>query len=214
MNWIVTFLFLLFSGNLIHSQISEIIPSESVVPVGAYYYPEHWPEDQWERDIKRIAELGFEFTHFAEFAWARLEPEEGKFDFTWLDKCVRLAEKYGLKVIMCTPTPTPPAWLTHNYPEVLIRTSEGMSLRHGTRLHVSQTHPVYQKFSERIITRMAQHYGNNPAIVGWQLDNEPHYRGLHDYSGHAQAEFKKWLKEKYENIEDLNKSWGASFWSM
>ncbi len=202
------------SFNLLVSQSFPIIPSESAVAVGAYYYPEHWPEEQWERDIMKIAELGFEFTHFAEFAWARMEPEEGKFDFSWLDKCVDLAGKYGLKVIMCTPTPTPPAWLTHNYPEVLIVTEEGRRLRHGTRLHVSQTHPVYQKFSERIITKMAQRYGDNPVVVGWQLDNEPHYRGLHDYSDHAQAEFKNWLKVKYGNIDNLNKAWGASFWSM
>ena len=68
---------------------------------GAYYYPEHWDESQWERDFKQMHDLGFEFTHFAEFAWAQLEPEEGKYDFSWLDKAVALAAKYDLKVIMC-----------------------------------------------------------------------------------------------------------------
>ena len=78
---------------------------------GVYYYPEHWDESQWERDFKKMHELGFEFTHFAEFAWAQLEPEEGRYDFAWLDKAVALAAKYDLKVIMCTSTATPPVWM-------------------------------------------------------------------------------------------------------
>lgn len=88
---------------------------------GAYYYPEHWDESQWERDFKQMHDLGFEFTHFAEFAWAQLEPEEGKYDFAWLDKAVALAAKYDLKVIMCTSTATPPVWLSRKYPEILIK---------------------------------------------------------------------------------------------
>lgn len=196
------------------AQEQPLIPSKNSVAVGVYYYPEHWDESQWERDIMRIADLGFEFTHFAEFAWSRMEPEEGVFDFEWLDKCVGLAEKYGLKIIMCTPTPTPPAWLTTNYPEVLIVDENGRKLRHGTRLHVSQTHPVYQKYSKRIVRKLAERYGSNPVIVGWQIDNEPHYRGLYDYSDHARNEFITWLKGKYSTIENLNNAWGTAFWSM
>ena len=87
---------------------------------GAYYYPEHWDESQWERDLKQMHELGFEFTHFAEFAWAQLEPQEGVYDFAWLDRAVALADKYGLKVVMCTSTATPPVWLSRKYPEILV----------------------------------------------------------------------------------------------
>lgn len=85
---------------------------------GAYYYPEHWEESQWERDLKQMHELGFEFTHFAEFAWAQLEPQEGVYDFSWLDRAVALAAKYDLKVVMCTSTATPPVWLSRKYPEI------------------------------------------------------------------------------------------------
>ena len=85
---------------------------------GVYYYPEHWDESQWERDFKKMHELGFEFTHFAEFAWAQLEPEEGRYDFAWLDRAVALAAKYDLKVIMCTSTATPPVWMSRKYPEI------------------------------------------------------------------------------------------------
>jgi beta-galactosidase len=79
-----------------------------------YYYPEAWNPDQWDRDFANMEKMGFEFTHFAEFAWAQLEPTEGKYDFGWLDKAVELAAKHHMKVIMCTPSATPPVWLCPN----------------------------------------------------------------------------------------------------
>lgn len=140
---------------------------------GVYYYPEHWDESQWERDFKQMHDLGFEFTHFAEFAWAQLEPEEGKFDFAWLDKAVALADKYKLKVVMCTSTATPPVWLSRKYPEILIKYEDGTLLDHGARQHASFASPRYRELSYKMIEKLAQHYGNDPRIVGWQLDNEP-----------------------------------------
>ena len=184
------------------------------MPVGAYYYPEHWQRDQWDRDIKRIADLGFSFTHYAEFAWANLEPEEGKFNFGWLDTCVNLAAKYGLKIVMCTPSATPPAWLTTKHPEILIVGEDGRQIKHGMRLNANESNPIYQQYIRRIVTKMAERYGKNPAIWGWQIDNEPHFEGLYDYSVFAQAGFKKWLKQKYGNIDRLNSAWGAAFWSF
>ncbi|NJK94641.1 MAG: hypothetical protein HC905_06700 [Bacteroidales bacterium] len=116
-----------------------------MMPVGAYYYPEHWEQHQWSRDLKRMAELGFSFTHMAEFAWANLEPEDGKFNFEWLDYCIAEAAKNGLKVILCTPSPCPPAWLTNKYPEILLVNAEGIRQAHGgNRLHANQNHPVYK----------------------------------------------------------------------
>jgi beta-galactosidase len=90
---------------------SLFFPSENLMTIGVFYYPEHWPRSQWERDFKAMASMGFEFTHFAEFAWSFLEPREGTFEFAWLDTAVTLAAKHGLKVILCTPTPCPPAWM-------------------------------------------------------------------------------------------------------
>src|SRR5687768_5930339 len=87
-------------------------PDNQLTTVGAYYYPEHWDESQWERDIKKIAAMGFEFIHCGEFAWVQFEPEEGRFDFAWMDRAVALAAKYKLKVIMSTPTAAAPVWLT------------------------------------------------------------------------------------------------------
>ena len=140
---------------------------------GVYYYPEHWDENQWERDFKKMHELGFEFTHFAEFAWAQLEPEEGRYDFAWLDRAVALAAKYDLKVIMCTSTATPPVWMSRKYPEILLKNEDGTVLDHGARQHASFASPLYRELSYKMIEKLAQHYGNDPRIIGWQLDNEP-----------------------------------------
>lgn len=208
------FLFLCFAINANSQKFNNLELGKSVMPIGAYYYPEHWNETQWERDLQRMSQLGFEFTHIGEFAWSRMEPEEGKFDFSWLDRNIALARKYGLKVILCTPTPTPPAWLTSKHPEILIKTEAGFQVKHGMRLNANGTNPIYQNYIRRIIEQLAHRYGNNPTVCGWQLDNEPHFEGLYDYSDFAQAEFRKWLKIKYSNIENLNKAWGASFWSF
>jgi beta-galactosidase len=186
---------------------------KSPMPVGAYYYPEQWPEAQWERDIRRIADLGFSFTHYAVFSWARLEPEEGRFDFAWLDRCVDLAAKYGLKVIMCTPAAAPPAWLTAKHPEILVVTEDGFQVKHGRRLNANGAHPEYQRYIRRIVERMADRYGHHPAVCGWQLDNEPHLEGLYDHSLFARDNFRCWLRDKYTDIRSLNEAWGAAFWS-
>jgi beta-galactosidase len=116
----------------------QLIPSPNIMPLGAYYYPEHGDEDQGDRDLKRIAELGFVFTHFGEFAWSRMEPEEGVFDFEWL---------------------------TTYYPDALIVNAAGRRLRHGTDLHAAQAHPVYMHFSERIIYKLGEQYGNRCGVV-------------------------------------------------
>lgn len=179
---------------------------------GAYYYPEHWDESQWERDFKQMHELGFEFTHFAEFAWAQLEPEEGKYDFAWLDKAVALAAKYDLKVIMCTSTATPPVWLSRKYPEILIKQEDGVVLDHGARQHASFASPLYRQLAYKMIEKLAQHYGEDSRIIGWQLDNEPAVQ--FDYNPKAELAFRDFLRDKYSNdIQALNDAWGTAFWS-
>ena len=179
---------------------------------GAYYYPEHWDESQWGRDLKQMHELGFEFTHFAEFAWAQLEPQEGVYDFSWLDRAVALAAKYDLKVVMCTSTATPPVWLSRKYPEILLKSEDGTVQDHGARQHASFASPVYRKLAYRMIEELARYYGNDSRIIGWQLDNEPAVQ--FDYNQAAEEAFREFLKEKYHhNIQELNAAWGTAFWS-
>ncbi len=203
---------ILILGSQLFAQRSEkFFPSKDLTTVGVYYYPEHWDSTQWERDFKNMAKMGFEFTHFAEFAWAQLEPEEGRYDFKWLDRAVELSTKYHLKVIMCTSTATPPVWLVRKYPEVLVKNENGTVNDHGSRQNASFSSTFYRKYSLKMVEELAKRYGNNKQIIGWQIDNEP--RKFHDYNNDAQFRFREWLKQKYRNIDALNKAWGTNFWS-
>lgn len=209
------FLMLAFAGLfsfVANAQTKQWFNDRDLCLTGVYYYPEHWDESQWERDFKKMHELGFEFTHFAEFAWQQLEPQEGVYDFDWLDKAVALADKYHLKVVMCTSTATPPIWLTRKYPEILVKEEDGTVLDHGARQHASFASPLYRELSFKMIAKLAQHYGRDSRIVGWQLDNEPHVQ--FDYQPKAQQAFRDYLADKYhQSIKDLNQAWGTAFWS-
>jgi len=178
---------------------------------GVYYYPEQWPESQWKRDLHNIRKLGFEFTHYGEFAWALLEPQEGKYDFKWLDKAIDLATQAGLKIILCTPTPCPPAWMGEKYPEIYLVDESGRRREHGNRANQSVTDKKYLDFVDKIVTELGKRYGRNKNIIGWQIDNEPY--ATPDYSSSSRKAFQNWLKAKYGNIDSLNKVWVGSFWS-
>lgn len=192
-------------------KFESFFPVKELTTVGVYYYPEHWDPAQWDRDFKKMAEMGFEFTHFAEFAWAQLEPEPGQYDFSWLDRSLELADKYHLKVIMCTPTATPPVWLVRQHPEVLATNEDGTAYDHGSRQHASFSSSYYRMYSMTMITELAKRYGTDKRVIGWQLDNEP--RVFSDFGDDAQNRFRYWLKEKYNSIDELNKAWGNNFWS-
>lgn len=186
--------------------------TDQLTTVGTYYYPEHWDSTQWDRDLAKMEELGFEFTHYAEFAWAQLEPEEGKYDFGWLDRAVELAGIHNLKVIMCTSTATPPVWLVRKYPEILIKNEDGTTMDHGSRQHASFSNQTYRDYAMKMISELAKHYGDDERICGWQLDNEP--KVIYDYNDEAHQRFRLWLEDKYQTIDVLNKEWGTPFWSQ
>ncbi len=195
-----------------HLTAQRFFPKEELMTVGVYYYPEHWSPDQWERDIKNISELGFEFIHMAEFAWAQMEPSEGNFDFKWLDEVIALAENHDLKVILGAPTPCPPVWLGIKHPEIYLQDGLYQSKEHGTRANLSLSNPIALDYTQKIVEAMAKHYGKNKTVIGWQLDNEPEAK--ENYSPAAQEAFRKWLEKKYKTIEALNKAWGTAFWSQ
>ena len=203
---------LLLVGRAESQTKTTFFPSKDVMTVGIYYYPEHWNANQWERDIKNIAAMGFEFIHLAEFAWSQLEPEEGRFQFEWLDKAIELATKYQLKVILCTPSITPPAWLGMKHPDIYLMNSNYIRAEHGTRANGSLSNKHLNDYVAKINTELARRYGKNKNIVGWQIDNEP--EGKSDYSPSAQEAFRLWLKLKYKTTDALNSAWGNAFWSQ
>ncbi len=190
---------------------SPWFPEPGLMEIGAYYYPEQWPEEQWQRDLSNMARLGFTFTHFAEFSWTLLEPREGEFDFSWLDRAIALAHRAGLKVILCTPTPCPPAWMGERYPEIYLVGPEGRRREHGTRGNASLTSPRFLAFSDRVVEKLAQRYGRDPRVWGWQIDNEP--PATPDYGPEARRAFQEWLRARYETVGRLNQAWAGTFWS-
>jgi beta-galactosidase len=189
----------------------RFFPIPDLMKIGVYYYPEYWPRTQWERDFKAMAGLGFEFTHFAEFAWTFLEPTEGRYDFAWLDEAIGLAAKSGLKVILCTPTPCPPAWMGEKYPEIYLVGADGRRLEHGLRANGSLADDVFVSFTRKIVGALAERYGRDPRIWGWQIDNEPD--APPDYGPAARRKFQEWLRSRYGTIAALNEAWGGAFWS-
>ncbi len=206
------FVILVLSGILTSAQEGDqFFKRSDLTLTGAYYYPEHWDSSQWNRDLGRMASLGFEFTHFGEFAWAELEPEEGRYEFGWLDRALALAARHQLKVVLCTPTATPPVWLTRKHPEILAQNEDGTFYDHGSRQHASYSSNFYRAYSLKLVEQLARRYGHDPRVFGWQLDNEP--RKFNDFSDDAHSRFREWLKTKYGTIEALNKAWGNQFWS-
>lgn len=182
--------------------------------LGVCYYPEQWPEEMWEDDMIRMRETGISLIRVGEFAWSIFEPSEGNYQFKDFDYMLRLAHKHGLKVIIGTPTATPPAWLTEKYPEVLNATIEGHSLHHGLRRHTNYTSTTYHRLSAAITEQLVMHYKDNPAVVGWQLDNEFNCEISEFYSEADHKAFRRWVQQRYGTLEKLNDAWGTTFWSQ
>lgn len=184
------------------------------IDLGVCYYPEHWDKGLWEEDLERMLTSGLKTVRIAEFAWNLIEPREGEFSYGFFDEFLALAQEKGIQVIFCTPTATPPAWLTEKYPEVLNADMEGNLIRHGSRRHYNYNSPVYQKFCRRIVEKSAAHYGQHPAIVGWQLDNEFNCENSEFYSESDTMAFRIFLRDKYGTLDALNEAWGTVFWNQ
>jgi beta-galactosidase len=182
--------------------------------LGVCYYPEHWPEHMWADDYKRMRDIGFTIVRMGEFAWNFFEPEEGVFTFDLFDRAIDLAHEHGLKVILGTPTATPPAWMTHKYPEILNAAQDGVQYHHGMRRHYNYSSPVYRSYCAKITEAMSKHYADHPGVVGWQIDNEFNCEMNVFYSNADHAAFRTWLQKKYGSLEALNQAWGAVFWNQ
>lgn len=189
--------------------------------LGVCYYPEHWPEAQWDEDAARMAALGLTWVRIGEFAWKRMEPREGSYDWGWLDRAIETLGNAGLRIVLGTPTATPPAWVVQKHPDMLAVDADGRTRGYGSRRHYCFSHQGYIGECRRIVTAMAKRYGRNPHVAAWQTDNE---YSCHDttlsYSDAARSAFRDWLRAAFPgkgndgDIDALNAAWGNVFWSM
>ena len=177
---------------------------------GVDYYPEQWPEARWPTDAQLMAEAGFNIVRLAEFAWSRLEPQPGVFDFGWLDRAIAVLAAQGLRVILGTPTASPPPWLMQPHPDLFRMNEQGHRLTFGNRREYCPSHPLYHDCTQAIVTAMAEHYARHPAVVGWQIDNE---FGDRCYCPVCRGAFQHWLQRRYATLDALNGAWGTIFWS-
>ena len=183
--------------------------------LGVCYYPEHWPEEDWTSDARRMAEAGLTWVRIGEFAWSRIEPSPDKLDFDWLDRAIETLGAAGLKVVLGTPTATPPRWMLTKHPDMLAVDEQGHPRGFGSRRHYCFSHEGYLEECRRIVTLLAERYGSNPHVAAWQTDNE---YGCHEtvvsYSDAARKGFRDWCAQRYQSPEALNRAWGNVFWSM
>ncbi|WP_295311738.1 beta-galactosidase [Roseobacter sp.] len=183
--------------------------------LGVCYYPEHWPRRMWDRDAANMVEAGLSWVRIGEFAWSRIEPQPGSFDFAWLDDAIAVLSHAGLRIVLGTPTCTPPAWMTDKFPDMFAHDAQGHTRGFGSRRHYCFSHAGYRAEAGRIAEILGDRYGRDPRIHAWQIDNE---YGCHDtvlsWSPAAQDAFREWLAAKYGDTDTLNTAWGNVFWSM
>lgn len=182
-----------------------------MIRIGIDYYPEHWDRSMWEEDARRMEALGTHVVRIGEFAWSRLEPRDGQFDFEWLDDAIEVLSRHRMKIILGTPTNCAPVWLYHNHPDTLRWGPDGKPTDTGIRGHRCMVSPTFRRYAGRIVGEMAKRYAGKPEIFAWQLDNE--LDSNHCTCPACCIEFRGWLKEKYGTLEALNKAWGSEVWS-
>ncbi|WP_195818995.1 beta-galactosidase [Roseobacter sp. MH60115] len=183
--------------------------------LGVCYYPEHWPEEMWPADAAEMVAAGISWVRIGEFAWSRIGSEPGVFAFDWLDRAIEVLSSAGLKIVLGTPTCTPPRWMLERFPDMLAVDAQGHTRGFGSRRHYCFSHAGYRAASGKIAEVLGDRYGRDARIHAWQIDNE---YGCHDtilsYSDAARDAFRTWLTERYKSIDALNEAWGNVFWSM
>ena len=186
-------------------------PNKVPLELGASWYPEQWPESRWDADLTLMEQAHIHFARVGEFAWSTMEPSEGVYHFDWLERAIRLAEKHHIAIVIGTPTAAPPAWLTQKYPETLRTMSDGRKDEHGNRQQFDWSDPKYREFCRDIASRLAEHFGHDPNVIGWQIDNE---YAADSEGANTRALFDEWLHKKYGTLDNLNTRWTTAYWSQ
>jgi beta-galactosidase len=157
-----------------------------------------------------MQQAGIHMVRVGEFAWSRMEPEEGIYDLDWLDRAVSAAAKHDIYTVVGTPTAAPPAWLTQKYPETLRVSEDGRRAQHGNRQQFNWANPKYREMTRKIAEQLAKRFGHNPYVLGWQIDNE--YAEV-SYDPETKTQFQQWVKAHYGTLDNLNSRWTTSYWS-
>ncbi len=183
--------------------------------LGVAYYPEDWDVSEIDKDIEKMLSIGINVARIGEFAWRKMEPSDGEFDFSWLHIVVEKLKNAGIAVVMGTPTAVPPIWLTKKYPDMLVEYKNGRVMQHSGRRHACSNHPEYLKYSARIVEKMAMEFGSEEAIIGWQIDNEiylPNNEGC--YCHNCKEKYHKHLENKFGTVEEMNKRLNLNLFSQ
>jgi len=197
---------------LLGASISAQPKRFNTVLYGVAYYHEYMPNERLEKDVQLMQDAGISVVRLGESTWSLFEPEEGRFEFLWMDRIIDRMHKAGIKVILGTPTYSIPAWMAKKHPEIFVERLDGTKASYGIRQNFDISNPTYLFYSERIIRKMMAHFAKHPAIIGFQVDNETHDYGAANYDYFRG--FVDYMKKKYKTTDALNKLWGLNYWGM
>ncbi|WFE34534.1 beta-galactosidase [Micromonospora sp. WMMD975] len=181
---------------------------------GADYNPEQWPEEVWAEDVDLMRRAGVNLVSVGIFSWALLEPAPDRYEFGWLDRALDLLHRGGISVDLATATASPPPWLAHRHPETLPRRADGTVLWPGGRQAYCPSSPVFRDRSLALVDAVARRYAAHPAVVLWHVSNELGCHNVHCYCDVSAEAYRRWLRERYGDLDALNAAWGTAFWSQ
>lgn len=187
-------------------------PDMPTVLYGAAYYHEYMPYERLDKDIALMKAAGFNVVRLGESTWSLWEPEDGRFDYAWMDRVVDAMGKAGITVIMGTPTYSIPAWMARQHPEILARKLNGTHNTYGIRQNMNTDAPAYRYYAERLIRNIATRYKDNPNVIGWQVDNETGSYGA--ANDDVFIRFQHYLEKKFGTPENLSKAWFLNYWGQ
>ncbi|WP_309052638.1 beta-galactosidase [Streptomyces sp.] len=181
---------------------------------GGDYNPEQWPESVWTEDVRLMREAGVTMVSVGIFSWALLEPAPGTYDFGWLDRVLDLLHDNGIRVDLGTPTVVPPVWFFRAHPEALPVTADGRRYEFGSRGAICHSNADYRAAAANITTRLAERYGDHPALAMWHVHNEYGVPVSACYCDSCAAHFRRWLARRYGTVDAVNEAWGTTFWGQ
>ncbi|WP_413226521.1 beta-galactosidase [Bifidobacterium adolescentis] len=184
------------------------------IAFGGDYNPDQWPEEIWDDDIRLMEKAGVNTVALAIFSWDRIQPQENRWDFGWLDRIIDKLGKAGIATDLASATATAPLWLYEKHPEVLPCDKFGHPVNAGSRQSWSPTSPVFKEYALTLCRKLAERYGANPYVTAWHMGNEYGWNNRNDYSDNALNAFRLWCERKYGTIGALNQAWGTTFWGQ